>query len=73
MRNIERSHLEAQVKQPVVSTTANQMTTEQAMFTLNSEKSMAPRIAKDLCPYLVVESQGFRSMLQNLEPLYKVK
>ncbi len=56
-----------------------QRTLEQvAKLTPNSEnakritRSLVGFIAKDLRPYLVVDNQGFRTMLQVLEPRYSV-
>lgn len=39
---------------------------------VNITKSIATFICKDLRPYSVVENEGFRQMLQTLEPRYEI-
>ncbi|ROL46082.1 Zinc finger BED domain-containing protein 4 [Anabarilius grahami] len=79
-KHITRFHseLEKQHSLPITNTPGYiQRTLDQvAKLPPNSEKakritrSVAGFIAKDLRPYSVVENQGFRTMLQVLEPRY---
>ena len=39
---------------------------------VNITKSIATFICRDLRPYSVVENEGFRQMLQTLEPRYEI-
>ncbi|XP_048857122.1 E3 SUMO-protein ligase ZBED1-like isoform X2 [Brienomyrus brachyistius] len=81
-KHITRFHSELQERTsvPIASSAGfTQRTLEQvAKLPSNSEKakritrSVAGFIAKDLRPYCVVENEGFRSMLQVLEPRYSV-